>query len=164
MFPVGTQHLSSMHHNIVKFSFRFSVFVVFWSLLCLTPLYKRAGNSIGWNQFTLANIPNDPSSTALWAPAIFAYIFSGYFCYLLFVEYKNFVQKRTDYLVQGNHDTPPQTYYTILLEKIPTDLRSEPQLREFFEKIFPGLITFIESWTTLTSKQVKSTLWKLLLI
>ena len=108
------------------------------------PLYKQAGNYVGWNQFTLANVPNDPTSSQLWAPAIFAYIYSAYFCYLLFAEYKNFVEKRVLYLVNGDLDTPPQTYYTILIEKIPAALRSEPQLREFFEKLFPGQIYSVE--------------------
>jgi hypothetical protein len=53
-------------------------------------------------------------------------------------EYKNFVHKRVDYLINGDPDTPPQTYYTVMIEKIPSSLRSVPALTQFFEKIFPG--------------------------
>jgi hypothetical protein len=124
--------------------FRFSVFIGFWALLVLTPLYKQAGDYVGWNQYTLANVPDDPNSSELWAPAIFAYIFTAYFCFALYSEYKNFVQRRIDYLINGDLDTPPQTYYTILIEKIPASLRSEPRLRAFFEKLFPNEVFSVE--------------------
>jgi hypothetical protein len=56
----------------------------------------------------------------------------------MFTEYKRFIKKRVEYLIDGDHVTPPQTYYTLQLEKIPTAIRSEPSLRSFFENIFPG--------------------------
>ena len=36
------------------------------------------------------------------------YIYIGYFCYLLQGEYKNFVDKRLLYLIEGDPDTPAQ--------------------------------------------------------
>lgn len=56
----------------------------------------------------------------------------------MYKEYKAFVQKRVEYLVRGDADTPVQTYYTIIVERLPSALRAAPLLHQFFEKLFPG--------------------------
>ena len=122
----------------ISVCFRMSVFYSLFGVLVLAPLYSNAGTHISWSKYTLANVPNSPSENQLWTPAIFAYIFSIYFCHLMYSEYKNFVLKRNQYLIQGDPDTPSQTYYTLMVEKIPTTLRSAPALEAFFEKLFPG--------------------------
>lgn len=48
------------------------------------------------------------------------------------------MQKRIAYLGQGDINTHPQTYYTVLVERVPPPLRSAPALTAFFEKLFPG--------------------------
>ena len=119
--------------------FRMSVFYSLWGVLVLVPVYSSApGNHVSWNKYTLANIPNNPSANQLWVPAVFAYVFSIYFCHLMYTEYKNFVLRRIQYLIQGDPDTPTQTYFTIMVEKVPTTLRSAPALEAFYEKLFPG--------------------------
>jgi len=90
-----------------------------WGLVVLVPLYSINGRiSYGWGQFTMANIPEvwaiqlfnlryksvslflfcvikkDPSLSAFWAPAILAYLFCGGFCYLMYIEYEQFVDRR----------------------------------------------------------------------
>lgn len=66
----------------------------------------------------------------LWVSAFFGYIFAAYFCQLLYLEYNNFSVRRLQYLVQADldgenldPDTPPQTYFTVMLENIPSNLR-----------------------------------------
>lgn len=66
----------------------------------------------------------------LWAAAIFSYVFAAYFCQLLYAEYNNFSIRRLQYLVQADPDsaladpdTPPQTYYTVMVERIPPHLK-----------------------------------------
>jgi hypothetical protein len=123
----------------INVCFKMSFFFTFWGLIVLAPVYRSAlGKHVSWNKFTLANIPNNPSANQLWVPAVFAYIFSIYFCHLMHTEYKNFVLKRIQYLKQGDPDTPSQTYYTLMVEKVPTTLRSAPALEAFFENLFPG--------------------------
>lgn len=122
---------------------RTSAFLMFWGLIIVVPLYATGSQGCyNWNQLTLANIPNpskDPvGSRRLWVPVVFAYLFSAYFCGLMGQEYRNFLHKRIEYLVRGDTDTPPQTYYTLMLERIPSTLQTESDLRAFFEKIFPG--------------------------
>ena len=89
---------------------RTGVFFTVLGIGILLPVYIHGGGgSSYWNTFTLANLPNDTlAANKLWVPVIFAYIFSGYFCYLLFEEYRNFVDKRLQYLIEGDPDTPAQ--------------------------------------------------------
>ena len=96
--------------------FRIGFFFSFWGLVFLTPIYSYSdGGSVGWNKFTLANIPsNNMNAYELWTPVIFFYMFSVFFCQLMYYEYKNFIRKRLQYLIQGDSDTPTQTYYTVV--------------------------------------------------
>lgn len=75
----------------------------------------------------------------LWVPAVFAYFFTGYICHLFYREYQGFVKKRLEYLVRGDMDTHQQTYYTLMVENLPPNLRSAPKLKAFFETLFPGI-------------------------
>ena len=120
-----------------------SLFLMFWGLVVLVPVYSNGSQGcVAWNQFTLANIP-DPSVNAieaerLWFPVVFAYLFTAYFCRLVYAEYNNFMEKRVDFLIHGDANTPPQTYYTVMVERVPSKLQSVPKLTEFFNKLFPG--------------------------
>jgi len=123
--------------------FRASAFLTFWGLLVLVPVYSTASTDfVQWNKYTLANIFNGETQSRLWVPAIYGYLFSAYFCHLLYKEYKNFVIKRLEYLVSGDPDTPNQTHYTVMLEGIPDPLRSTYALKAFFEKLYPGNHSF----------------------
>ncbi len=112
--------------------------MLFFGMLVLVPVYRAAGDREGWNRYTLANIPDEMIQQKYWVPVAFAYLFSAYFCFLLFCEYKSFIDKRHQYLFQGDPDTHPQTYYTVMLERIPADLRNEASLARFFDNMFPG--------------------------
>jgi len=123
---------------------RSGFFFTFCGVVILIPIYASSdGRFFGWNRLTLANIPNNPEATELWAPVIFCYLFSAYFCQLMFYEYKNFIVKRVEYLVSGDRDTPSQTYYTAMVEKLPKDIKSAPAFSEYCEKLFPGAFSHI---------------------
>lgn len=68
----------------------------------------------------------------------------------MYYEYKNFIRKRLQYLIQGDSDTPTQTYYTVMVERIPSVINSVPSLTDFFEKLFPGDIYSVELALDLT--------------
>lgn len=112
-----------MHFHIISFHF-----------LCLR-YGSSDGQEKGWNKYTLANVVN---GERLWVPAIFAYLYTGYICHLFYREYQAFVKKRLEFLVRGDMDTHQQTYYTLMVENIPPNLRSGPKLKAFFETLFPG--------------------------
>lgn len=119
---------------------RISAFLTFLGIVILVPVYYSTAPSEleSWNKYTLANIPNNPRARQLWVPVIFSYVFTAYYCYLFQAEYKNFMKKRLQYLVQCDSDTPAQTYYTVMVERLPSQLRSVPKLYEFFDRLFPG--------------------------
>lgn len=124
---------------------KISAFLMFWSCVLLIPIYVTSkGGQVEWNKYTIANIPDDPSAYQLWVPTLLIYFYSAFFCHLMYSEYKNFVQKRIQYLILGDPDTPIQTYYTVIVEKLPQALRSEAMLRAFFEKLFPDQVYAVE--------------------
>lgn len=123
---------------------RISCFFTFWGLIVLVPVYCTAGGTLqGWGKYTLANVASGIEGDQLWVPVVFSYVFSAYVCHLFYIEYRNFVQKRLEYLVQGDPDTVSQTYYTVMVENVPPTLRSAPTMTAFFEKLFPGLIIIL---------------------
>jgi len=125
--------------------FRAACFYSFWGLLLMAPIYSFGkGDLSGWNRYTIANVTDDNESTTLWMPVVFCYLFSIFLCQLMYYEFKHFIEKRVDYLVQGDPDTETQTYYTIMIEKLPSKLRSTPILIDFFERLFPNEIYSVE--------------------
>ena len=141
LFMVGLDGYMFMRYILI--CFKISIFYSVCGLLVLAPIYGTAGGGfIEWKKYTLANVQDNAAGTQLWVPAIFSYIFAFYMCYLLQKEYENFVEKRVHYLVNGDPDTPPQTYYTTMVENIPPHLRSAPKLKQFFETLFPGFDYF----------------------
>lgn len=128
--------------------FRIACFYAFWGLLVMAPVYSAGNNALkGWNRYTIANLPDNNSATAqaLWTPVVFCYLFVIFFCQLMYFEYKNFIHKRMQYLVEADLDTQVQTYYTVLVEHIPSSIRSTPILTDFFERLFPGKIMLVLS-------------------
>lgn len=136
--------------------FRLCLFLSFWGILVLVPVYATAANpktGNPWDQFSIVNLTKGDyeMEDRLWITAIFSYIFAAYFCQLLFYEYKNFSIRRLQFLLQADPDgpdldpdTPPQKYYTVMIEHIPGKMRSAAALREFFERIFPGDVYTVE--------------------
>jgi hypothetical protein len=137
---------------------RISLFLTVWGVAILLPVYSNAQGetSIGWNKYTIANIPlsEENNHFLLWIPCIFAYVFSAYFCRIMYTEYENFVEKRVEYLVKGDVDTPSQTYYTIIVDRLPASLRSTPALTEFFKRLFPNDVYSVEIALDLTKLDV----------
>jgi len=135
-------------------------FLSFWGLLVLTPLYSTAAITSTWDTYTLTNVlkGEDRMKFRLWAAAVFGYIFAAYFCKLLQTEYNAFCIRRLIYLTQqynqetaveggalsGDPDTPQQTYYTVMVERLPKELRSPQKLRNYFDDIFPGEVYAVE--------------------
>lgn len=120
---------------------RICAFITFFGLIVLVPIYATAGQNLYWATYTIANIPEDTERENLyWAPCLFAYVFSYYFCKLFKEEYEHFLEKKVRYLVTGDVDTHPQTYLTVMVEKIPATLRSREELGNFFNNLFPGKV------------------------
>lgn len=133
--------------------YKIAIFFSFWGLLVLVPLYSTVDAEQLWDKYTLSNVMagEDKYKFRLWGAAIFGYIFAAYFCQLLYAEYSNFSLRRLQYLVQADPDsstvdpdTPPQKYFTVMIERIPGSLRSADAIYKFFDKLFPGEVFHVE--------------------
>jgi hypothetical protein len=83
------------------------------------------------------------ASPRLWAPAIFAYIFTYATMQLLTAEYKAFVVLRKKFVSQrvsssGPRDSLAVKRHSVMVENIPERLQSDAALYAFFDKLFPG--------------------------
>ncbi len=133
--------------------FRIASFFSFWGILVMVPVYGSGGKGLaGWNKYTIGNISDNDYDTAksLWMPVAFSYLFVIFFCQIMYFEYKNFIHKRVQYLVDGDLDTQVQTYYTIMIEHIPSSIRSTPILKDFFERLYPGESLLLEKNLTIS--------------
>lgn len=131
------------------------MFLTFFGLVFLIPIYATAdGNLTEWDKFTILNSVNgsDGSKMRIWATILFAYIFSAYFCQVFYSEYDRFSTLRLSYLTKVDEVNPsrldpdvmPQKEYTIMIEQIPSELRSEHKLFEHFDDLFPGEVFTVE--------------------
>ena len=148
---VGLDAYMLLRYHVV--CYKLALFLSFWGLLLLVPLYSTVTADTAWDRYTLSNVlaGQDSYKFRLWAAAIFGYVFSAYFCQLLYAEYSNFSIRRLQYLVQvdpdspqTDPDTPPQKYFTVMVENIPSHLRSAKALEQFFDKLFPGEVYCVE--------------------
>ena len=55
-------------------------------------------------------------------------------------EYRHFLELRQDFLARGSAHVHPQHHYSLMVENIPYEMRSERALHEYFEKLFPGKV------------------------
>lgn len=129
-----TTILSCSRWNFIWVSKKYYYLLFILLLWLLIWLHYR------WNGYTLANVVDGYGGVKLWLPAIFSYLYLAYACHLFYSEYRHFVLKRLEYLIQGDPDTNPQTHYTVMIENVPVGLQSGPALKDFFEKLFPGRI------------------------
>ena len=86
---------------------KFCVFASLTGILILLPTYSTLDTaSINWDKYTLMNVLacTDESDASpkyrLWLTAVFGYIYTVYFCQLLYAEYNNFSLQRLHYLAQ----------------------------------------------------------------
>lgn len=55
------------------------------------------------------------------------------------VEYKHYVECRMEFLAKGDAHVDSQQRYSLLVEEIPRQLRSDGALKEYFQQLFPGM-------------------------
>lgn len=125
---------------------RFCALSVLWGLL-LAPLYSVGGNwwivgpKQGLSRYSLSNVRQ--GSPLLWAAVPVAYLCTLTLCGLLWREYEYFVQLRKGFLSGNlqrlggelNHDDLGQARRTVILERIPVELRDPVALRTCLEDL-----------------------------
>jgi len=106
-------------------------------MIILWPVYATGnGGAAGWYFLSMANI--EQGSHRLWAPAIFLWLQTLYVFFLLNEEYKHYLDCRVDFLARGEGTVLNQQHmYSLIVERIPHELRSDEALYEYFNRLFP---------------------------
>eukprot|EP00523_Entomoneis_sp_CCMP467_P008539 CAMPEP_0168737984 /NCGR_PEP_ID=MMETSP0724-20121128/10690_1 /TAXON_ID=265536 /ORGANISM="Amphiprora sp., Strain CCMP467" /LENGTH=1061 /DNA_ID=CAMNT_0008785295 /DNA_START=92 /DNA_END=3277 /DNA_ORIENTATION=- len=124
----------------IRMNVRITAVSAFWFFLLLVPTYVTGNNgAIGWYHLSAANVKaND--SWRMWMPVLFMYLFSAFVIFVVKQEYKHYLELRQDFLARGSAHVLPQNRYSLMVESIPLELRSDRALFDYFEKLFPGKI------------------------
>jgi len=110
----------------------------FWGSVVLFPTFATGGGGAeGWYFLSMANIPT--GSLRLWVPTTFMWFLTFFVFYLMNEEYKHYLELRMDYLVgSGKEDSSDsQHLYSLVVDNIPHQLRSDEALFKYFEELFP---------------------------
>jgi hypothetical protein len=125
----------------IKMNLRICAVTTFWAFVILVPIYATGVNQNGgegWYHLSVANVTS--GSWRMWVPSCFTYLFTGFIFFVMKQEYRHFLELRMDFLARGNSHVHPQHHYSLVVENIPHDLRSEKALFDYFEKLFPGKV------------------------
>eukprot|EP00557_Chaetoceros_sp_GSL56_P003961 CAMPEP_0176502360 /NCGR_PEP_ID=MMETSP0200_2-20121128/14707_1 /TAXON_ID=947934 /ORGANISM="Chaetoceros sp., Strain GSL56" /LENGTH=1124 /DNA_ID=CAMNT_0017901417 /DNA_START=137 /DNA_END=3511 /DNA_ORIENTATION=+ len=124
----------------IRMCFRITSVSAFWGMLILFPIFANGNNGAsGWYHFSMANVAQG-SSFGIWVPTVFMYLFSAFVFFIMKSEYKHYVELRLDFLGKGDGSQDPQHHYSLMVEQVPPELRSEKALYDYFEKMFPGRV------------------------
>lgn len=124
----------------IRMNLRICSVTCIWAFIILIPTYVGgySNDQQGWYHMSVANLLDN--SWRLWIPTIFAYFFSGFICFVMKQEYRHFLELRMDFLARGTTFINPQHHYSLMVENIPHELRSDKALFDYFESLFPGKV------------------------
>jgi Late exocytosis, associated with Golgi transport/Calcium-dependent channel, 7TM region, putative phosphate/Cytosolic domain of 10TM putative phosphate transporter len=125
----------------IRMNIRITCVSSFWFFLILVPLYATGNNpnhSRGWYHLSAANLSTE--GWRMWVAVLFWYLFSAFIVFVIEQEYRHFLDLRQSFLAKGCENVNPQHHYSIKVESIPRELRSDRALTEYFEKLFPGRV------------------------
>lgn len=133
-----------MFLRYIRMCLRITAVSAFWGIIILWPVYAKGGgpyDKLSWYHFSMANI--DQGSRRIWVPTVFIYLFSFYIFFIMKQEYKHYVELRMEFLGKGGTECgldQTQQTYSVIVERIPTDLRSDRGLYDYFDHLFPGKV------------------------
>ena len=143
-----------------KLGMRMTAFSTFWGLAVLIPCYYTSDPNqpaYGFYRYTLSNVAQ--GSTRLWWSVGFAYMYTCHALHLIRKEYEHLLTWRQDWLAHGVADTPAQPRYSIVVERLPRDLRSDTALRAHFERLFPAQVHSAVVCMELSDLEVRAMTW-----
>ena len=115
-------------------------FAAFWSCAVLLPVYWTGRRDVPeiFQRLTMDNLY--PGSNRMWASTVFSALFTAFVLVTMDHEWRSFVEWRTEFLAEGDYDAKggSQLAYSIRVESIPKELRSDMALFAYFENLFPG--------------------------
>jgi Late exocytosis, associated with Golgi transport/Cytosolic domain of 10TM putative phosphate transporter len=126
----------------IRMCVRITAVSTFWFFLILVPAYATGSTStyskVGWYHISVENIP--ATGWRMWVACIFLYLFSFFIFFVVKQEYRHFLEVRQDFLAKGSVHVHPQHHYSLLVESIPYEIRSDRALAEYFNRLFPGKV------------------------
>jgi Late exocytosis, associated with Golgi transport/Cytosolic domain of 10TM putative phosphate transporter len=126
----------------IRMCVRITAVSSFWFFLILVPAYVTGSTStyskVGWYHISVENIP--ATGWRMWIACIFLYLFSFFIFFVVKQEYRHFLEVRQDFLAKGSAHVHPQHHYSLLVESIPYEIRSDRALEEYFNRLFPGKV------------------------
>jgi hypothetical protein len=124
----------------IRMNVRICSITAFWAFLVLVPVYGTGDQTDqeGWYHISAANVAK--GSWRMWVPCVFAYLLSGFIFFVMKQEYRHFLDIRMDFLARGTSHVHPQHHYSLKIENVPYELRSEKALYDYFDKLFPGKV------------------------
>jgi hypothetical protein len=80
-------------------------------------------------------------SHLMWVPTLFLWLQTLYVIFLMNEEYKHYLECRVDFLARGDGVVNSQQHmYSLIIERIPYELRSDRALFDYFNRLFPRKI------------------------
>jgi len=73
-------------------------------------------------------------------PVLFIYLFSAFTFFVMKQEFRHWMELRMDFLGRGDETIDPQHHFSLMIENIPHELRSDSALYEYFDRLYPGKV------------------------
>lgn len=130
--------------RFIRLCLRVTSVTAFWGLAILFPVYAWGGgvykdNWGSWYHYSMANI--DQGSWQIWVPSVFIYLFSFFVFFVMKQEYRHYMDLRMQFLGKGDDSRiHRQQRYSLMIEKVPKDLRNNRSMYEYFNRLFPGKV------------------------
>ena len=80
------------------------------------------------------------SSWKIWIPIAFMWLCSCFVYYLMNKEFHHYIDLRMEFLGKGDLDVDVQHHYSLMVEQIPRELRSDKALKDYFSSLFPNRV------------------------
>ena len=123
----------------IRMCLRITAVSTFWSIVILIPVFATGKHyTDGWYHISMMNIATD--SWRMWVPCVFIYLFSAFVFFVMKQEYRHFIELRMDFLGKGDSNINPQHHYSLAVQMLPVELRSDRALYDYFNRLFPGKI------------------------
>lgn len=127
--------------RFIRMNVRITTVSTFWAAMILAPVFATGPNGAkGWYLISMSNI--NSATWRMWVPIVFMYLFSAFIFFVMKQEYAHFMELRMDFLGRdrGGRNVDPQHHYSLLVENVPMELRSDRALFDYFDQLFPGKI------------------------
>ncbi|KAK3701719.1 hypothetical protein QZH41_018872 [Actinostola sp. cb2023] len=137
-----------------------SLIILPYGIVVLLPLHVHGGLDLEQlDQLTMSNVK--AGSPKVWAHLIAVWVYTVVLCYLLYREWKIYIEYRQRYLAKGL-----KHHYAVLVRDLPAKLQDNESLKTYLEQLFPGqvddvaVIENLDDWQEMVN-QHDQFVWKL---